>query len=327
MLKYYLKQLPHFFARFFYIQLVVSIYSFLITVCWGIPFCPLSFLGNLLFNPVLVLFLGLCTLLFFTELCFIPNEYIAYALDFVSYWWIYALRLGPDNNYNVSCLPPCYLLIATITCATFVIVIQATTYTKKCCSLLLVITLSFCYMTGHKSPAGMIALPCNKGEIHAVPLDNKLVIIDQGYLGRYASAESYVEYTLLPTICQQYGTRTIDHLILLQINATTFKAITKLLELASVKHIYVPVWQGTCTKAMITHFMRMKHIACKKNCLIHRLQEEYYSIAQHVTDYIELERINQQISSSCITYNCYMITGNIDNQKFTFYPAQYTKQL
>lgn len=266
-------------------------------------------------------------MLFFTELCFIPNKYIVYALDFVSYWWIYVLSLASNNNYNISYLPPSYLFIATMMCATFVIIIQGGSYTKKCCALLFVIMLGFCYMINRKSSVGMISLPCNKGEIIVVPLNSKLTIIDQGYLGRYASAESYVEYTLLPTIAQQYGTRTIDHLILLQINATTFKAAIKLLELAHVKHIYIPIWQGTCTKKMSSHFMRMKHIAVKKNCLIHRLHKQYYAIEQHTTHYIELNRINQSISSSCITYNCYMITGNIDNQNFTFYPAQYAKQL
>ena len=173
----------------------------------------------------------------------------------------------------------------------------------------------------------MLSLPCNTGEIHVIPIHNELIIVDQGYLGRYSSAESYVEYTLLPAIAQQYGTRTIDHLILLQINATTFKAVIKLLELATVKHIYVPIWQGSCKKTMLMHFMRIKNIAAQRGCLIHRLQAEYCLITQHVTNYIELNRVNQQLVSSSITYNCYMISGNIDNQKFTFYPAQYTKQL
>lgn len=322
----YITQLQHHFARLFYIQLVMSIYSLLIIVFWGIPFCPLSFLGNLLFNPILVLFLGLCTLLFFTELCFIPNGYIIYTLDLLSSWWMYALHLGSTNAYNLSFAKPSYLLVATIACAAFFIIVQTNSYFKKNILLLLVLCAGFWLMAQNHRTGSITELACTQGHISILATETEITIVDPGYLGRYISAPSYVEYTLMPAIVAQYGTQTIDHLILLQPSQMLFQAITKLLEIGTVKHIYIPIWQGTCSPKMLRAFMKMKELATTKKCIIHRLSQAEYLIMTSPKATIEIHQLNNTIKSADISYEAYATIGAIDNQPFTFYPAKYTKQ-
>ncbi len=326
MIHRYLKNLPDRIIKICYIQLVVSIFSFLITVFWGISFSPLSLLGNIFFSPILIIFLGLSTLLFFTELLFIPNQYIAYALNFVSYWWIFLLKCGPGNTYNITSTPPSYLLTATIICITFIIILQNYRPITKCYLLLLIISISYCYMQEHARKPSITEIPCNKGALHIVAADDMLTVIDPGYLGRSIAAESFVEYTLIPSLAQLYGTSVIDHLVLLQPGTTTFKAAKKIIELCQVKNIYIPMWQQQDNNAIAGSFMRMKELAYTRNCCLHRLRASEYILSKKNNHAIELHALPTTISSSGIRYTAYEARGSIDNKTFTFYPAKYTQQ-
>jgi hypothetical protein len=323
----YITKLKNHFARLFYIQLVMSIYSMIIVVFWGIPFCPLSFLGNILFSPVLTIFLGLCTLLFFTELCFIPNKYIIYLIEIISSWWIYVLQLGSTTAYNITFAKPSYLLVITMAYATFFVIIQPIDYKKKNIYLICILGLSFWLMAQPQifCPT-VIDVPCTQGNLYLIKNNNELMIVDPGYLGRYVSAQSYVEYTLLPTIRMRYGTETIDHIIILQPSLNLFHAINKLLQIAKVKHIYVPIWHGQDTQKISHAFIKMKELAKNKKCTIHRLSKSDYPISFCSNAVIELQQLNEQLSTSHFSYEAYALVGTIDNQPFTFYPAKYTKQ-
>lgn len=323
----YITKLKNHFARLFYIQLVMSIYSMIIVVFWGIPFCPLSFLGNIFFSPVITVFLGLCSLLFFTELCFIPNTYIIYLLETLTTWWIYILQLGSTTAYNITFAKPSYLLIVTIAYATFFIIIQPINYRKKNIYLISILGIGFWLMAHpQNSHPPIISIACAQGHLYMIKNKNELTIVDPGNLGRYASATSYVEYTLLPTIRMHYGTETIDHMILLQPSKNLFQAMNRLLQLATVKHIYIPIWSGEETQKMSHTFIKMKELAQNKKCTIHRLSKSDYSIIFCQNTTMELQRLNEQLKTSHFSYEAYALIGTIDNQSFTFYPAKYTKQ-
>lgn len=323
----YITKLKSHFARLFYIQLVMSIYSMIIVVFWGIPFCPLSFFGNIFFSPVLTIFLGLCSLLFFTELCFIPNSYIVYVIEKLSSWWIYILQLGSTTAYNITFAKPSYLLVITIAYATFLVIIQPINHRKKSIYLISILGISFWLMAQPQpSCPSVLEVACTQGHLYLIKNKNELTIVDPGYLGRYASAQSYVEYTLLPTIRMHYGTETIDHMILLQPSQNLFHAINKLLQLATVKHIYVPIWYGESSLKIAHTFIKMKKLAQNRKCTIHRLSKSDYPITFCSNTTIELQHLNEQLSTSDFSYEAYALVGTIDNQPFTFYPAKCTKQ-
>lgn len=327
MLNRYIKQLPHRFARFLYIQLVVSIYSLLILVFWGLPFCPLTFLGNLLFNPVLVLFLGLCTLLFFTELCFIPNDYIICALEYITQGWLFFLNFGATGAYNISCAKPSYWVVALIACITFFVVVRKDSYRTKNISLLFILIGGFWCMSQSQKIRCFSTSACTKGEIQILHAEHEIIVIDPGYLGRYASAPAYVEYTLVPLLRQQFGTHHIDHFIILQPNQTIFQALSKLFEIATIKHLYIPVWSGNSSKKMLFSYMGVKKIADQKNCTIHRLKYETYDIIKTLSTQVKLIKNSRHIATSTISYDAYTVSGTIDNQPFTFYPAKCSQQI
>ncbi len=328
MLTTYITKLKNHFARLFYIQLIMSIYSMIIVVFWGIPFSPLSFIGNILFSPVITVFLGLCTLLFFTELCFIPNTYIIYLLEILSSWWIYILQFGSTNAYNITFAKPSYLLVITIAYATFFIIIQPINYKQKNIYLLSILGLSFWLMAQPKTSQPLIIdIPCARGSLHIIKNRDGLIVVDSGYLGRYPSASSYVEHTLLPTIRMHYGTELIDHIILLQPSQNLFQAIEKLLQLTTIKHLYIPIWKAKEINHKISYnFAKMRERAQHKKCIIHRLSKTDYPIVFCKNGTLVLKNLEKELTASDFSYEAYALVGTIDNQSFTFYPAKYTNQ-
>ena len=66
--------------QFLQVQLFLSLASLPILVAWGIPFSLATVAGNFLFSPFLTLFLLLSSLIFFTELIFIPNAWLIFFL-------------------------------------------------------------------------------------------------------------------------------------------------------------------------------------------------------------------------------------------------------
>lgn len=323
MLYAYIKQLQRQCAQWCYIHLVVSVYSFLILVNWGIPFCPMSFVGNFVFSPVLALFLFLSTMLFFTEICFVPNSYIVWLLELVSTIWIKILKSFSSNALLIPCAQPSSILIATVACGTFIVIMLHSSYLKKNVYLCTMLIGSFLLTHQQNVETRIEQLPCANGTLHIVKTDNKLIIIDPGCLGRYISAPSFVQYTLIPHIIQTYGTNTIDHLILLQPGKLTFDATDTILQKAFIKHLYIPYWQGTLSKSGLRSFMHMKEHAIESGTTIHRLgQHEICLIKNQYTD-LSIKPIQHDIKKTSIRFGVFCVGNIIDKQPVTFYPAKY----
>ena len=55
------------------VHLAVTLVSLPILIMWGLPFSLAASIGNIAFTPLLACFLAISSLIFFTELLFIPN--------------------------------------------------------------------------------------------------------------------------------------------------------------------------------------------------------------------------------------------------------------
>ncbi len=227
----------HWFIKWCYIQLIMSFCSSAILVNWGLPFCPLSFLGNLIFSPVLFAFLFLATIIFFCELLTIPNGLLIWFIEKLTALWLWVLRLASSNAWLIPIKQPSPLYLAIFVTATFIIVLLHTTCEKKICYLI-VLAICSLWSVQQIQPQKIEKLPCHNGELTIIKTSDKLAIIDPGVLGRRLSAPSFVEYTLLPHLIKNYGTQTIDHLVLLQPGKLLFEAVEHLIDKAIIKQIY-----------------------------------------------------------------------------------------
>src|SRR4051812_19287834 len=100
------------FLFFLELQLLISIVILPILIAWGLPTSIMSIVGNLIFAQILTLFIFISALLFTTDLCGIPNFWIAQALEWVTSIWHYVLSFGsahwligfPAWMFPISCI-------------------------------------------------------------------------------------------------------------------------------------------------------------------------------------------------------------------------------
>lgn len=88
MIRTALKKIGPWIGKFLYLQLFISLIAFPLLLCWGLPISLLSPVGNLIFGPFLTVFLFLSSMLFFTELLYLPNGWIASVLDTFTQSWL-----------------------------------------------------------------------------------------------------------------------------------------------------------------------------------------------------------------------------------------------
>jgi len=151
---------------------------------------------------------------------------------------------------------------------------------------------------------------------------HKTIVIDPGYLGRYASALSFVEYTLKPELIKTYGTQTIDHLVLLAPGTLLFQAIERLLNICTVHHLHVTHWHDG-TPSLARAYMRLKQQAADKGTQIHRISNKSLTLMQTKNSTVQCHPLGQQCKKSAVHFPAVCITGFIDKHLFTIYPAQY----
>ena len=84
-------------TNFLLIQLMVTLTSLPILIWWGLPISKVSFIGNLIFTPVLTIFLIISSLVFFTEFLNIPNLYLIKILEKITTLWNSILVCGQKN--------------------------------------------------------------------------------------------------------------------------------------------------------------------------------------------------------------------------------------
>ena len=91
-------------------QLIVTLASIPILVGWGLQISLMSFIGNLIFTPILTIFLILSSIIFFTELLGLPNSFVIKILEITTNFWENALNLGKKEWLIGFCHPTTLIL-------------------------------------------------------------------------------------------------------------------------------------------------------------------------------------------------------------------------
>lgn len=312
--------------RFLQVQFFITTVSLPILASWGLPFSLLSPLGNLLFLPVLVLFLFLSSIIFFLELCCIPNGIFIYFLEKITSWWTSALSFGNGTWYLIGLGTPPKLFLILVPLFAFLIISHKKTNSvrRSIILLALLLTTSVLYLKLlHKPHTLFETIACNGGQVTILRTKNKTAVIDQGFVGKKISAPSWVEYTLIPEIIKKTGSNTIDHLIVLQPGIMTFRALEKLSGTMNIGTLYLPAWKGTLNKNGWRSFFFMKRALEKQGTHIVRIGNQKKRIPLTQNDNIVIESTGQNLSYQEATYPALLATGQIDNKTFTLYSAKW----
>jgi len=313
-----LKKISHWIGRFLYLQLFISLAAFPLLLCWGLPISLLSPVGNLIFGPFLTIFLFLSSMLFFTELLYIPNSLIADLLDTFTKSWLWILNI-PSHPWLFGFAKPSLALLIIIPLVALLIIhykkFKARWQPIFCLSILLIGSCLF-IKTAHSKTKECETVACNGSEVTLVHDDQRLILIDPGAIGKRVNAASWIEFTLIPHLIVSSGKTTIDDLILLQPGAMLFQAITTLITKIKVKKIYLVCWQGSLEKHEWRSFFLMREAAQEHNVIIERITNKQITLP--VTNgSLTITPLKSQITQREITYPAIKVAGSIDDTKFT----------
>lgn len=312
-----LKKMSHWIGRFLYLQLFISLMALPILLCWGLPLSLLSPVGNLIFGPALTLFLFLSSLLFFTELLYIPNGLIASALDNFTKAWLYVIKIPSHPWLFGFAKPSLFVLIGIPICALLIIHYKhfRSMWVRILCLVVLLVGSSLYIKTIHTKTHDLEALACNKGQVTILHDASKVILIDPGVIGQRINAASWVEFTLLPHLISSSGVNAINDLILLQPGAMLFQAITTLITKIKVKKIYLVCWQGSLAKHEWRSFFQMREAAQANGVIIERITYKKIHIPlAHST--LTIEPLKSRITSKEIDYPVIKVSGVLNQKPF-----------
>lgn len=216
------------FVNVLLIQFFILSLSFPILVCWGIPFSPLIFLGNILFTPVLTLFLGLAGIIYLLELLSIPSDYACVMLDALTTCWFKALACTPDVPLIACPLAPWWLLLMMPLGGWAIL----RTYGFKerfksllfllCWVALIFFSIKWWFTPEHKEHTVM----CGSKGVLLTCFDGKVTLLDKdGALHTRACSRSWIDYTLSSELIKNFGTLIIDEIIVAKNTPATVKNV------------------------------------------------------------------------------------------------------
>ena len=299
---------------FVYIQFYVTLLSLPILIAWGLPFSLFSPLGNLIFNPFLLVFLLLSSLLFFGALIGFPIGWISFALDYVTKWWLQCMELAP-HKCSIGFSEPHWLILVLLPIATLAIVHHPLTRSRNrsiCCFLLLFF---ICICSTFSKPNGMLTIPYNDGLITVLLHNNQTIVIDPGLIGQRPSGKQWAQYELIPTITKKTGISHLNTIICLQPTATALEALELMCHTTSIELLMIPYWEGTASKGMNRAWHNLKRTAQTYGTKITRLGP--YEKRIPGCKNLSIKPASKKITSGDYSYSGFLVNGSVDEKNLS----------
>lgn len=310
--------------RFITVQLVLILCSFPILVWWGLPISLLSIIGNLIFTPFLMIFLFISSLILFTEMCAIPNMLLIKLLEKISLCWKWGLNVIEYYPVLFSCYKPSLLLLISIPCMVLIIIHNQCTARLERSALLLTILLAciiiFLKISIHYQ-TNFAPIMHKQDTIPLYKVNNQLIMIDPGILGKHANVHNWVRYTFSSELHKLYGTDQIEYLIVLKLNQRTLEALLILTSVIQIKNIYLPAWKHKMHQPYAKIYWQLLRELKKQNCIIYHCGNYKKTIRLSATSTIIIEPTLKEITYHQTTYPELFVHGSIDKQPLSIYAA------
>lgn len=311
------------------LQLFITLFSLPLLCAWGLPLSLLSPIGNLLFGPLLTLFLLVSSLIFFTELIGIPNEFLISLLTYITSYWL-SIMHADTKRWLIGFVNPSYGVLFLLPLGGIFIMIchQTRTLGRSIVCLTLLIFSFWAYTWyAYRHKSRIIPIVSPTGSVHLIQHNRTLILIDPGSIGSTLGACSFVQYTLIPQIIQHTGRTFLDHVIVLQPNSMTLKALESLMIKMPIGHLYIPYWNGSLSRTGLHAYGALKKMCTDANIPLTRIGFNTERIIIDPTCTITIESLPHTIQSGAISYPAFATHTFIDNQDITLYSARYPHNL
>ncbi len=228
--------------NFTQLQLFITIASLPILIAWGLPISMVSPLANLLFGPLLTIFLFLASLVFFLELFGIPNQPIIWLLEQTTDCWLSIMKQG-NPSWLIYCKKPVIivLFIPIISCCILLRYYKPRTNERTAAifAFILISTLALLKMVaGQSNYYEIIKAP--RGYMILMSKEGNIILKDRGALSGTNAVDSWIDYTLFPTMTKAFGSIKINEIVLQRANKTTVKAWQHLCSMTTINKVKLP---------------------------------------------------------------------------------------
>lgn len=269
-LQKFITKIYYFLISFIEIQLAVTLVSLPILVYWGLSISFMTFIGNLIFTPFLAMFLGLSSVIFFSELLNINNNFLIYLLEKSTIFWQNILFLG-NKKWLVAFGQTNILILLLIPIFTFLIIKNKKfTQIKKIIFLLILLIFFTSFLklkTRYFAPDKIVI---NNKILVLKNNNNFLEITDNGMFSKKESIEKFIEYNLRQEIIKNFGTINIDKLTITNPGIRSFKGILACIKFFNLKEIKMPYFNKKLSKYGWKLFFDIKRECEKSNIKITR---------------------------------------------------------
>lgn len=227
-----------------------------------------------MYSPFLIVFLLISCLLFFFELFYLPNGWLIWSLELLTTVWSWLISQG-SSGWLIGFKKPSLWVLFIFPLTSFYILqhkkLSRPLVSSLCFLLILVGAASF--LKFYPQPTIVIKqIPCNKGFVTIIKAHNTITVIDPGVMGQRVS-NSWVEYTLIKELVQNFGTTTIDHCIVAKPGILTFDYCAQICRLAKVSSLYLVLWKGESEKRLLQNYGRLRHELEQKKGQLIRIKE------------------------------------------------------
>jgi hypothetical protein len=220
------------------IQLFATLVSIIILTYWGLPSSTLTVLGNLIFTPILALFLLISSGIFFLEILHLPNQSLIHALDWLTEQWLTIIPHQPQKYLIAFPKATWWIFLIGLMLAFSIMLVVKLTPTRQAALFgLILLTCTAISKLPFWRRSTPLILTYRRKIITITPTQRELIISDTGTLNFAAGSANWIQYTLVPSIIQEFGTLQIDRLEIGKSSKSTCKNLALLQKLISIKEI------------------------------------------------------------------------------------------
>lgn len=256
---FYIKRLTEIIKNYIFsfleLQFVISLMSLPLLILWGIPISIMSPLANLIFTPLLILFLWISCLASICIITHIPCNVFEIILNKITDLWLYLLTFSKPTWLVGFPIKMLYLsLIIFITIALWYIFIRPTQKT----TVIFLISCWFFMILVQPFFTNKIKLE-QISDLHlwALRIANKTYLIDNGALCTHKNMYTNLDYTILPKLIYHTGCTTIDTIIFNKPSTQIIKIAEQCSKQFNCKN-FIVTQKGQCYQKMEQHFKNKK---------------------------------------------------------------------
>ncbi|MBI2353196.1 hypothetical protein HYV11_03090 [Candidatus Dependentiae bacterium] len=241
-----LKKFIDWLIAFLELQFIISIISLPILIHWGLAVSFMLPIANLIFTPLLSLFLWVSCLFALCNIMQLPCSFIVTILDGLAHCWHYLLSFATPQwliGFDT------FMIWPAITIAIFLFFLYSFFYPTKYKSLLILgsCCIMIFFIRWIRNVNGIY--PLKNLKMIALKINKKNYLIDHGSLCAKRNFYSFIDYTILPELVKIGAITTIDTLILYKPNKKLAQIAEQFAQQTCVKTILITTKMG-CYKEL-----------------------------------------------------------------------------